>query len=189
MRSRSGWGGDTGRMRRANVRSAAVFGGVAVVMVAMAFASVPAYRLICAWTGLEGTPRRGEVIRAVGERVLTVRFDANIHRRMPWSFSPVQTEVSVRIGEPTLVHYRATNTSPHVVAGTATFNVTPKKVAQYFVKQECFCFVEQSLAPGQTMDMPVLFSIDPAFIEDASVNEVNTMTLSYTFFPLEREDV
>ncbi|NKD76242.1 cytochrome c oxidase assembly protein [Haematospirillum sp. H1815] len=170
--------------RRANIRAALLFAGLAVVMIGVAFAAVPAYRMICALTGLEGTPRIGQASGEIGAHLVKVRFDANINRDMPWRFVPLDREVTVRVGEPVLVHYRATNTSAAAVSGTATFNVTPMKAAQYFVKQECFCFVEQRLEPGQSMDMPVLFSIDPAMVWDQHVNDVGTMTLSYTFFRL-----
>lgn len=172
---------------RANIRTASMFFGLAVVMVGVAFAAVPAYRMICALTGLEGTPRIGQASGEIGSHMIKVRFDANINRDMPWHFVPLDREVTVRVGEPVLVRYRATNMSDTAVSGTATFNVTPMKAARYFVKQECFCFVEQRLEPGQSMDMPVLFSIDPAMVSDGYVNDVGTMTLSYTFFRIPDE--
>jgi cytochrome c oxidase assembly protein subunit 11 len=158
----------------------------AVGMLGLAYASVPLYRLFCQVTGYGGTTQVAEAAPgAVGERTMTVRFDASVHRDMPWDFQPAQREVVVRVGEPTLIHYVATNPLSVPVSGQASFNVTPDKAGKYFDKVECFCFTEQRLEPGQTVDMPVSFFIDPAILQDRKLDGVDTITLSYTFFRLD----
>lgn len=172
-----------------NGRIAFLFAGLAMAMVGAAFAAVPLYRLVCAITGLEGTPKSGSYVAAytgaggqAAQVRLTVRFDANVAAGLPWQFTPGQAQMALYAGEPVLAVYRATNTGTQPVTGTATFNVTPMKAAQYFNKIECFCFSEQTLQPGQTAEMPVQFFIDPALLSDPLVNDVRTVTLSYTFF-------
>lgn len=171
--------------RRANARTGLVLAGVAVGMVGLAFASVPLYRLFCQVTGYGGTPaivleKRGIEVDAA--HPITIRFDASVNRDMPWRFEPVQRAVTVPLGQDALVAYRAVNTSDRPIVGTATFNVTPTKVAQYFSKIECFCFTEQRLEPGESVDMPVTFYVDPAILDDEHARDVHTITLSYTFF-------
>ena len=161
--------------------------GVVGGMVGLSFASVPLYRLFCQVTGYAGTPKIGTNATqrnalAGDVRTVTVEFDANIQRDVPWVFEPAQRRVTVRPGEPTLIFYRARNTSDKAVIGTATFNVTPYKAAQYFNKIACFCFTEQTLAAGQEVDMPVQFTVDPSILTDANTSTVHTLTLSYTFF-------
>lgn len=171
-------------IQRRNARMAARLFGVAGLMIAVAFAFVPLYRLFCQVTGLAGTTQEAEAApgAAPGARVIAVRFDANTDPDLPWTFKPVQNEVLVRLGEEGLAFYEATNTSDRPIQGHATFNVTPLKTGQYFVKIACFCFEDQTLMPGETVHMPVQFYVDPAFAENDSVNEVQTITLSYTFF-------
>lgn len=176
-------------MANKNSRLGMTLAVVAVGMVGMAFASVPAYRLFCQITGYGGTPAiaaAGSALPAVLERTMTVRFDASVNGRLPWHFAPVQGVMVVQVGEQGLAHYTATNTSEAPVTGTATFNVTPLKAAQYFTKIDCFCFTEQTLKPGETVDMPVTFYIDPAIADDPNVQDVKTITLSYTFFRKEQ---
>lgn len=161
--------------------------GVVGGMVGLSFASVPLYRLFCQVTGYAGTPKIGADARqsnslAGDVRTVTVEFDANIQRDVPWVFEPAQRRVTVRPGEPALIFYRARNTSDKAVTGTATFNVTPYKAAQYFNKIACFCFTEQTLAAGQEVDMPVQFTVDPSILTDVNTSTVHTLTLSYTFF-------
>lgn len=170
--------------RRRQVILAAALFGLAAGMMGVAFASVPLYRLICQQIGLEGTPRTVDVAPAAGptDRTITVRFDANVHSGLPWRFAPMQKEVVVHLGEQTLIHYEAENRSNQPVVGTATFNVVPAEAAMYFNKIECFCFSEQTLAPGQTVSMPVVFYIDPKITEDFEARSVTTVTLSYTFY-------
>jgi cytochrome c oxidase assembly protein subunit 11 len=170
--------------RRSNGRIAAGLAGMAVVMVGLSFASVPLYRWICQVTGFGGTTMRADKAPgAVGERVVNVRFNADVASNgLTWRFEAVERQVDVRVGEERLVFYRATNTGPVPMVGTATYNVTPHKAAVHFNKIACFCFVEQELQPGESMDMPVSFFVDPAIADDPKLRDVTTITLSYTFF-------
>lgn len=166
-----------------NLRVVVVLLGVVAVMVGLVSASVPLYRLFCQVTGYGGTTQRAEAAPdVVSDRVMTVRFNADVNGDLPWSFYPEQREVTLPIGETALAFYRAENRSGKAVTGTATFNVTPLKAGQYFNKIECFCFTEQTLQPGQSVDMPVSFFVDPAILDDPNLDEVHTITLSYTFF-------
>lgn len=169
-----------------NLRLAVVCACLALGMGGVAFGSVPAYRLFCQVTGYEGTPRRVDAVESLSpvkqSRPLTVRFDASLGEGMPWSFVPVQRDISVVLGEQTLIAYQAVNQSEQTVTGTATFNVTPLKAGAYVAKVACFCFEQQTLAPHQRVDMPVSFYIDPAFADDPAMQDVSAITLSYTFF-------
>lgn len=165
----------------------AVLSGVGF-MVFMAFAAVPLYDLFCRVTGYGGTTQvsdgpSGEVI----DRQIRVRFNADTHRDMPWQFSPEQREVSVLLGQDALVSYVAANKTQRPVTGTAIYNVTPQKVGKYFHKTQCFCFQEQTLHPGEDMNMPVVFYIDPEMHRDPAMDDVTTITLSYTFFQAESQ--
>jgi cytochrome c oxidase assembly protein subunit 11 len=159
-------------------------------MVGVSFASVPLYRLFCEVTGYGGTPRTVGVTASdtVTDHTVTVRFDANVNRELPWRFRPEQRQVTVKLGEERLIHYEAVNLSDRPVTGTATFTVTPYKAAQYFAKIECFCFTEQRLEPGQSISMPVVFYVDPVILEDRNAQDVTVITLSYTFFPIDEEE-
>ena len=169
-----------------NARTGLALFAVVLGMVALAFASVPLYRLFCQVTGFGGTPQRIEAEAAPAEalsgRIVTIRFNADVNSSLPWSFQPVQRSLELRVGERALALYRATNHSDRAVTGTATFNVTPDKAGPYFDKIQCFCFTEQTLAAGQTVDMPVSFYVDPAILNDPGLDDVDTITLSYTFF-------
>lgn len=154
-------------------------------MIGLAYASVPLYRIFCQVTGFGGTPQTAEVSNAVTDVPIKVRFDANVDKKLPWQFEPVQREVTVNIGEESLVFYRAKNVGDKPVTGTATFNVTPLKAGEYFVKIDCFCFEEQILQPGEEVDMPVTFFVDPSILDDKNVQDVKTITLSYSFFEQE----
>ena len=169
---------------RANTRVALIFAGLAVGMVGMAFASVPLYRVFCQVTGYGGTTQRAEHAPAeAGNRVITVFFNADIAgTNLPWTFAPVDHEVKVHVGEESLIHYRATNNGTTPITGTATFNVTPAKAGIYFQKIQCFCFTEQTLAAGESADMPVSFFVDPDIAKDPNTRDVQNITLSYTFF-------
>jgi cytochrome c oxidase assembly protein subunit 11 len=152
-------------------------------MVGLAYASVPLYALFCRVTGFGGTTQRAEAAPGtVLERKVTVRFNADVNGGLPWSFRPNQREVTVRLGETALVSYHAENRGTQPVTGTAVFNVTPDKAGIHFNKIECFCFTEQVLQPGQSIDMPVAFFVDPAAATDVNMEDVKTITLSYTFF-------
>jgi cytochrome c oxidase assembly protein subunit 11 len=169
--------------RRRNARTGVVLTGIVVGMVGLSFASVPLYRLFCQVTGYGGTTQIAEFAPgAVAERVIKVRFNADTAPGLPWYFKPVQREIALRIGEPGLATYRARNLSDKAVTGTSTFNVTPLKAGQYFNKVQCFCFDEQRLEAGQEVDMTVSFFIDPEIAADRNLDEVKTITLSYTFF-------
>ena len=163
--------------------------GVVCGMVGLAYASVPLYEIFCRVTGYGGTTQVAEQgAGKILDREMTVRFDATTSPNLPWTFEPEQREVTLRIGEDAIAYYRATNNSDKTITGTATFNVTPLKAGLYFTKIDCFCFTEQTLKPGETVDMPVVYYVDPEIDEDPNLDEVRTLTLSYTFFPAETTD-
>ena len=148
--------------------------------------SVPLYQMFCQVTGIGGTTGTSEFVpdqSMISDREITVLFNADVNNGLPWYFKPVQRKVKVRIGEEALIFYKAVNESDHDVTGVATFNVTPFKTAYYFNKVECFCFTEQTLKPGEEVDMAVSFYIDPEFVNDENMDEIKELTLSYTFFP------
>lgn len=153
-------------------------------MAGLVAASVPLYNLFCRVTGYGGTTKVADHTVTTTNRPITVRFDASKAKDLPWRFKPAQSRVDTHLGEQVLAFYTATNTSDRAVVGTATFNVTPAKAGQYFNKVQCFCFTEQRLEPGQSIDMPVTFFVDPALALDETTNEVTTITLSYTFYPI-----
>jgi cytochrome c oxidase assembly protein subunit 11 len=156
-----------------------------VAMVGAAYASVPLYRLFCQVTGFDGTPRVAAAPSVtVLDRQVAVRFDANVAPDLPWRFEPAEPTLKVRLGENTLAFYRATNTSDRPIRGMATFNVLPEQAAPFFNKLECFCFKEQLLQPGETVEMPVSFFIDPQIVADKDAHGVTHITLSYTFYPV-----
>lgn len=170
---------------RARMRIALTCSAVVIGMIGLSFAAVPLYDMFCRMTGYGGTTQRAE--RAPdkpGEKVVTVRFNADIARGLPWKFEPVEREVRVVVGEERLAFYRATNTSGRAIIGQASYNVSPDKAGIYFNKVACFCFTEQRLEPGETVEMPVSFFVDPSIATDRATREVNTITLSYTFFEL-----
>jgi cytochrome c oxidase assembly protein subunit 11 len=153
-------------------------------MVGMTFAAVPLYRIFCQATGYQGTPRRAEAAptRTIN-RTITVRFDANVGNGLGWSFRPLQREVTVKAGEVTTVAFRAENRTGATETGSASFNVQPDGVGSYFNKIACFCFTSQTLKAGQTADLPVVFFVDPSIADDHELDDLDTITLSYTFFP------
>ncbi|MCK6451475.1 MAG: cytochrome c oxidase assembly protein [Alphaproteobacteria bacterium] len=156
---------------------------VVAVMVGMSFASVPLYRLFCQVTGFGGaTQRADKAPDTVLDRVVTVRFNADTDPSLPWSFRPAQREVRVRLGEQALAFYTARNFGHEPITGTATFNVTPEKVGGHFDKIQCFCFTQQTLAPGQSAELPVSFFVDPSLAKDPNLDDIKVITLSYTFF-------
>jgi len=161
--------------------------GVAA-MIGVSFAAVPLYQLFCQVTGYGGTTQRVEQFSdTILDRTMTVRFDANASSGLGWDFKPVQRSVELRIGESTQVAYQAVNVVDRPTRGQATFNVTPQAAGAYFNKIECFCFTETTLEPGESIDMPVLFFIDPAIVDAPETKNINTITLSYTFFSLDEE--
>jgi len=174
-----GGGGKTYRHGRVVVSLVLLTGAMA----GLSFAAVPLYSMFCVATGYGGATRRAatESHQSV-ERRITVRFDANTSSELKWDFRPEQREVTLKIGENALAFYRATNKSGSPLTGTATFNVTPEIAGSYFNKVECFCFTEQTLAAGQTADFPVSFFVDPAILNDPDAKNIEEITLSYTFF-------
>jgi len=167
-----------------NRRIGYVLAGVVVCMVGLAYASVPLYDLFCRVTGYGGTTQRAEIAPGtIGDRHFTVQFNADVSPDLLWSFRPAQGAVDVLAGEERLAFFRAKNESNKAVVGTAVYNVTPQKAGAYFNKLACFCFTKQRLEPGQTMDFPVSFFVDPEIADDPNLNDVKTITLSYTFFP------
>lgn len=170
-------------LKRRNIRVAAIALTGAAVMVGAAFALVPYYDAFCRAIGIGGDPQIvAENTTQAIDRPITVRFDANTDPQLAWRFKPSQPSVTAKLGETVVVHYTATNIGDQPSTGTATFNVTPDKIGQYFNKIECFCFQEQTLAPGQTVEMGVTFYVDPELARDEHTEEVKTITLSYTFF-------
>jgi len=160
-----------------------VLGGVACGMVGLSFAAVPLYDLFCSVTGFGGTTQTAESApTTVGERVMAVQFNSDVSHDVPWRFKPSQREVKLRVGEVGLAFYTATNESKNTILGSATFNVTPLKAGIYFTKIDCFCFEEQVLRPGERAELPVTFFIDPDIVNDRDMDDVTTITLSYTFF-------
>ena len=158
---------------------------VALAMVALAFASVPLYRAFCQATGFGGTTQRAETAPGAVAGEIGVRFDANIDSKLPWRFEPVQEKVRVHPGERTTIYYRATNLTARTTTGQAIFNVTPEETGPYFNKIACFCFNEQTLKPGESAMMPVVFYVDPKILKDEDTKTIDEITLSYTFYPVE----
>ena len=152
-------------------------------MTGLGFASVPLYRIFCQVTGFGGTTQTAEQAPATTvDRLMQIQFDATVHPGLPWDFKPEQRQVTLKVGEPGLIYYSATNLGSYQTLGVATFNVTPEKAGQYFTKVACFCFQEQPLAPGETARLGVSFFVDPAIMGDPDLDDVTTITLSYTFF-------
>ena len=173
-------------IRRTGIMTAAFAAG----MLGLAYASVPLYRLFCQVTGFGGTTQRAAADDAAPTAMaetMSIRFDANVADGLGWTFKPVETQTTVRIGERRLAFYRATNLTDQPITGIASFNVSPDTAGAYFVKVQCFCFNEQTLEPGETVDMPVSYYVDPALLKDASARKIDEITLSYTFFPVEEE--
>jgi len=157
--------------------------GAILGMTGLVWASVPLYQLFCQVTGFAGTTRVAErEADEVVDRVVKVRFNADIASDLPWTFRPSQRELKVRLGETGMAYYTAVNTSEQPTVGTATYNVTPAKAGPYFSKIECFCFTEQALAPGEKAEFPVTFYVDPEMVDDRNLDEIKTITLSYMFF-------
>jgi cytochrome c oxidase assembly protein subunit 11 len=168
---------------RRNRRTMVTLFGVVAGMIGLSFASVPLYDLFCRVTGYGGTTQVASAFPAqVLDRAMRVSFDAQAHKDLPWAFTPDVREVEVKIGQSGLVTFSATNTSDHAIVGTAVYNVTPAKLGKYFHKVQCFCFEEQVIEPGKTVQFPVYFFVDPALAEDRSMDDVTAVTLSYTFF-------
>jgi cytochrome c oxidase assembly protein subunit 11 len=178
-----------GSTRRGKLVTVVLLVGVIGAMTGLTAAAVPLYRLFCQVTGYGGTTRTAESLPEMqAGRIIEIRFNADVATGLPWRFTPVQRRVEIPIGEQHLAFYRAHNDGARAITGTATFNVTPFKAGAYFTKIDCFCFTEQRLAAGETVDMPVSFFVDPAILDDPDTRDLRTITLSYTFFTLDEPD-
>jgi cytochrome c oxidase assembly protein subunit 11 len=177
-------------LERKNRNLALVALAVAVAMLALGFAAVPLYRLFCQVTGFGGTTQRAteaqaasaaEQAASAGAPTISIRFDANVDRTLPWTFRPQQVTDTVQIGQRDMAIFEARNNSFRPITGTASFNVEPEQAGRYFNKIQCFCFTEQTLGPGQEVSMPVLYFVDPKALDDPDMKGVEQITLSYTF--------
>ena len=174
-----------GGRRKRDIAVAAACGAFVAVMVGMAYAAVPLYSWFCRATGFGGTPQIATAAPgAVLGRKLNVRFDANVTGGLPWKFEPEQNSVEVRLGQVVTVLFRVTNQSARETLGQASYNVSPPTVGQYFSKINCFCFTEQRLKPGERREMTVVFFVDPELAKNAEEDDLNTITLSYTMYPV-----
>ncbi len=173
---------DRAELSRRNRRTATLAFGTVVGMVGLSFAAVPLYDLFCRVTGYGGTPQIGQAAPGATDRIITVRFAATTQPNLPWRFQAEQSAMTVRLGEEGLAFYSAANRAETPVTGVSVYNVTPEKVGRYFHKVACFCFDEQTLAPGQRVDMPVTFWVDPRIAEDPNTRDITTITLHYSFF-------
>lgn len=173
------------RAERANNRLGLKMAAVPFAMLGLAYAAVPLYAMFCQATGYGGTTQRAIKPSDVTlDRPIDVVFDANTNGHIPWRFEPVQRSITVKLGENAIAFYRATNTSDKPVTGTAAFNVDPPAAGIHFNKIACFCFTEQTLQPGESVEMPVTFFVDPALATDKDARAIQTIVLSYTFFPV-----
>ena len=181
-------------LREKNQRMLLYGSALAISTLALCYASVPLYKVFCQATGFGGTTRRAEqdtlqlLKPAETSRVIRVTFDGSVSDSLPWSFVPAQRDVRVVPGESALAFYVTKNNSEKAITGVATYNVMPPQAGPYFVKIQCFCFDEQRLQAGEEVDMPVLFVIDPKFLEDPSLKRVSNIALSYNFFRTDDED-
>lgn len=175
-----------------NTKTLLVILSAVAIMVGMAFASVPLYRMFCQVTGFGGTTMRAEApppASDIIDREITVKFNADTAPSLPWTFKPDQHEITVKIGQQGIVSYLAKNKLQKSTTGTAIYNVAPAKAGKYFHKVQCFCFDEQTLTPGQEMHMPVMFYVDPALARDKNLDDIKFITLSYTFFPADSAEL
>ena len=167
-------------------RRAALF---ALAMLGLAFASVPLYRAFCQLTGFDGTTQRAAQAPGAVAGSIGVRFDANVDPKLPWRFAPEQETVRIQPCARTTIYYTAENLTARPITGQAVFNVTPERAGPYFSKIECFCFTEQTLKPGEKVRMPVVFFVDPKLRDDDATRSVDEITLSYTFYPVEKPGI
>ena len=168
-----------------DIAVAAACGVFVAFMIGMAYAAVPLLWWLWKTTGFGGTPQIVSMAPVqVSDRKIAVRFDANVSAGLPWRFEPERTSIDVKLGEVVTVYYTVTNLSARETAGQAAYNVTPPTAGGYFAKINCFCFTEQRLAPGERREMAVVFYVDPILTQDSDQDDLNTITLSYTFFPL-----
>jgi cytochrome c oxidase assembly protein subunit 11 len=161
--------------------------GVAIGMTGLGYASVPLYRMFCQVTGFAGTTQRSEAApgAVASGKLMSIRFDANHSPALPWEFKPESPSEKVVVGARDVTFFTAKNLSSEPMTGTATFNVTPAQAGKYFNKIQCFCFTEQTLTPGKQVRMPVIFYVDPKIMDDPEANDIEEITLSYTFYPVD----
>ena len=171
------------RTLRRDMTVATICGAVVALMIGAAYASVPFYNWFCRTTGYAGTTQVSEKApdHVLG-RTLTIRFDSNVAPGLPWKFEPEENEINVRIGEVTTAHYKVTNMAAREITAQAGYNVSPPQVGGYFNKINCFCFTQQTMKPGETREMTVVFYVDPSIAKDSDQDDLNTITLSYTFY-------
>jgi cytochrome c oxidase assembly protein subunit 11 len=169
-------------------RTALLMALIVCGMTGLAFAAVPLYREFCAATGFAGTPQVALNGQAPGDtgHLISIRFDANTAPDLPWRFRPVDTHRQVAIGARNIALFEAQNLSSHPITGQARFNVSPSQAGRYFTKIQCFCFTEQRLTAGQDVQMPVVFYVDPAILDDPDTRDISEITLSYTFYPVDQ---
>lgn len=179
----------TSNRRGANVMIVAVCMAAVFGMLGASYAAVPLYRIFCQVTGYGGTTRsavNSESIKII-DRDIAVRFDSNVSPALDWKFYPAQRSVSLKLGEVRTIHYYAENHTDRVLRGTAVFNVTPQQAGAFFNKLECFCFTETEIKPGEKLEMPVVFFVDPELVDYEETRDIRTITLSYTFFPSDKD--
>jgi cytochrome c oxidase assembly protein subunit 11 len=179
-------------LEQRNRRVGLIAFAIAAAMVGLGFASVPLYRIFCQVTGFGGTTMRVTEAQAATvastDKLMRIRFDANVERGMPWRFEPVQVTDTVTVGTRDMAIYTARNLSDRPITGTASFNVEPEQAGRYFSKIQCFCFTEQTLQPGEEMRMPVIYYVDPKILDDPDNKDVGEITLSYTFHETTQAD-
>jgi cytochrome c oxidase assembly protein subunit 11 len=178
-------------MSKRNRRTGWLMGLIALAMVGLSFAAVPLYRIFCQVTGFGGTTMRVDeaqaaTVQPVAGKSISIRFDGNVSRELAWEFKPTESHRTVQIGARNMSVYTAKSLSTLPLTGSATFNVTPEQAGQYFHKVQCFCFTEQTLRPGQQVQMPVVFYVDPRILDDPDTRDISEITLSYTFYPVEQ---
>lgn len=180
-------------LRHRNRKVGLIALGSALAMLGLGYASVPLYRMFCQVTGFGGTTQRVSEAQAAGVKVVNntvvIRFDANVERGMPWDFKPLQVTDTVSIGARDMAIFTAKNLSDKPITGRASFNVEPEQAGRYFNKVQCFCFTEQTLRPGEEVRMPVIYYVDPAILQDPEAQDIEQITLSYTFHPDAGQDI
>lgn len=177
------------RKQRSNKVLALACGAFFFCMIGVAYAAVPLYQLFCQVTGYGGTTQRVEQVSdVILDKTIKVRFDANVSSGVPWDFGPEKREITLRIGETVQANYRAANLFDKPSRGRASYNVSPALAGAYFNKIECFCFTDTELKPGEVLEMPVVFFVDPAIVDVPELKNLKEITLSYTFFPLRDEE-
>ena len=177
-------------MVSSNAKTGFLAAALAVSMVGVGFAAVPLYRIFCQATGFDGTTMRVDAAQAATvdavNKTMIIRFDANHRSDLPWDFKPERPENTVRIGAKVMAIFLAKNLSNETITGTAGFNVTPELAGKYFNKVQCFCFSDQTLKPGEQVRMPVVYYVDPKIMTDPNTKDIEEITLSYTFYPVEK---